>query len=56
MEKDVWIVQEKGDWYKNFRQLEQEIPQNWKTELNLEHTYEFNDKYLEMFLFGNLKI
>lgn len=52
----IWIVKENGERIKNFHQLDNEIPQNWKNEENLTYKYEFSDGFLESEKYGLIKL
>jgi len=56
MANEIWVVDKEGNKLKNFHQLNQELPLNWKSETDLEHTYEFDDGYIEIEKFGRIKI
>jgi hypothetical protein len=56
MADEVWIMDKDGNKIKNFHQLERGVPQNWKDELGLIHTYEFEDNYMEVKPYGLIKI
>lgn len=56
MADQIWIIDEDGKKIKNFHQLDQELPQNWKEEKDLEHTYNFENNYIEVEQYGRIKI
>jgi ribosomal protein S19E (S16A) len=56
MADEIWIIDSYGNKLKNFHQLDQELPHNWKSETNLEHSYTFDDGYIEVEKFGKIKI
>jgi hypothetical protein len=56
MADEIWIFEKNGERYKNLHEIEQSVPQNWKTEFDLEHTVEFDDKYIETVPLGKIKI
>jgi hypothetical protein len=56
MADEFWVVDNKGNRLKNFHQLDQELPQNWKAEKELEHTYEFDNGFIEDQGYGKIKI
>ncbi len=56
MADQIWITDESGEKIKNFHQLDQELPQNWKEEKDLEHTYNFENGYIEVEQYGRIKI
>ncbi len=56
MADQIWITDESGKKIKNFHQLDQELPQNWKGEKDLEHTYNFENGFIEVEQYGRIKI
>ena len=56
MADEIWILDEKGNQIKTIHQFDQELPQNWKEESNLEHLYQFENYYIMTNEFGKLKI
>jgi hypothetical protein len=53
---EIWLVDNNGVRLKNFHQLDQELPINWKEEKDLKHNYKFDDAYIAVDKFGRLKI
>ena len=56
MADQIWLVDKNGNNIKNFHQLDQGLPQNWKEEKDLIHNYEFEDAYIEIEKYGKIKI
>lgn len=56
MADQIWVIDENSEKIKNFHQLDQELPQNWKAEKDLEHSYHFENGYIAVEKFGKLKI
>ena len=56
LSNEIWLVDNNGVRLKNFHQLDQELPINWKEEKDLKHNYKFDDAYIAVDKFGRLKI
>lgn len=56
MSDEIWITDIYGEKLKDFTQLDQELPNNFKEENNLTHYYEFKDAFIEGVNFEKLKI
>lgn len=56
LSNEIWLVDNNGARLKNFHQLDQELPINWKEEKDLKHNYKFDDAYIVVDKFGRLKI
>ncbi|MEA5257493.1 restriction endonuclease [Arcicella aquatica] len=56
MADELWVLDSNENRLKNFNQLDQELPQNWKAEKDLEHFYNFDDGYIKVEKFGKIKI
>lgn len=53
---EIWIYNGKGEKITNMYELENKLPQNWKTEKNLTYIKEFDDGYFQTEKYGNIKI
>lgn len=56
MADEIWVVDTNGNKLKNFHQLDQELPHTWKAEKDLEHSYAFDNGYIEVEKLGKIKI
>lgn len=53
---DLVLIKANGEEITNFQTLDDNLPHSWKSEMGLEHTYPFDEAYLEYPKLGKIKI
>ena len=56
LSNEIWLIDKNGIRLKNFHELDQGLPVNWKEENDLKHSYAFEDAYIVADKFGKLKV